>query len=124
MTLQSTLIELLHVNEVLPLTSAKNNDTKQLWAMLKQTGNWGAKRQTVSGIDINHINDYFADIATDTKYSRDEVINAMLQVSRSVNHHDVNYTKEQVEVMLAKIIGHPLVTITFRTGSIVIVQMN
>ena len=42
--------------------------------MLKQTGNWGAKRQTVSGIDINQINDYFADIVTDTKYSRDEVI--------------------------------------------------
>ena len=75
----------------------------QLWAMLKQTGNWGAKRQTLSGIDINQINDYFADIATDTKYSRDEVIKAVLQVSRSVNHHDVNYTREEVEVMLAKI---------------------
>ena len=26
------------------LAGAKNNDTKQLWAMLKQTGNWCAKR--------------------------------------------------------------------------------
>ena len=71
--------------------------------MLKQTGNWGAKRQTVSCIDINEINDYFADIATDTKYSGDEVIKAVLEISWSVNHHDVNYTREQVEVMLAKI---------------------
>ena len=55
------------------LVGTKNNDTKQHWAMLKQTGNWGAKRQTVSGIDINQINDYFADIATNTKYSRDEL---------------------------------------------------
>ena len=74
----------------------------------------------MTGIDINRINDYFADIATDTKYSGDEVIKAVLQDSRSLNHHDVHYTREQVEVML----GHPLVTITFRTGSIVIVQMN
>ena len=57
----------------------------------------------MSGIDINQINDYFANIATDTKYRRDEVIKAVLEVSRSVNHRHVNYTREQIEVMLAKI---------------------
>ena len=33
-------------NRSTALAGAKNNDTKQLWVMLKQTGNWGTKRQT------------------------------------------------------------------------------
>ena len=30
-------------NRSTALAGAKNNDTKQLWAMLKQTGNWGVR---------------------------------------------------------------------------------
>ena len=32
------------------LAGASNTDTRQLWSLLKRTGNWGANKQTISNI--------------------------------------------------------------------------
>ena len=36
--------KLIARNRSVALTDAKDTDTKQLWALLKQTGNWGSKK--------------------------------------------------------------------------------
>ena len=46
------------------LAGAGYKDTKQLWAMLKQTENWGGKKQLISNGDQNLINDHFYNIAS------------------------------------------------------------
>ena len=56
---------------------AEDTDTKQLWALLKQTGNWDSSEQAgLHRSDPNEINDFFADIASDPNYSRDFVMQA------------------------------------------------
>ena len=47
------------------LAGANNKDTQQLWALLRKTGNWGVNKQSVSNIDVNVINDFFANIVTE-----------------------------------------------------------
>ena len=55
-------------------------------------------------IDPHQINDYFTRIATDPNYSCDNVIKGALQAPhRSTNHKYVNYTRDHVELMLARI---------------------
>ena len=66
-------------NRSIALAGASNTDTRQLWSLLKRTGNWGANKQTISNIDLNQIDDYFANIATDPVYDRDKVIKAALR---------------------------------------------
>ena len=61
-------------NRISALTGAKNSGTMKLWALLKQTWNWGSEvvgKQNVQNIDLNQINDYFASIASDPSYSRE-----------------------------------------------------
>lgn len=81
-------------NRSAALADAKNTVTKQLWALLKETG---IKKQTVTDIDPNQINDYFASLATDPNYSCNNVVKAELQAShRSANRHLINYTRHHV----------------------------
>ena len=68
------------------LAGANNKDTKQLWALLRKTGKWGVNKQSVSNIDINVINDFFANIATDPNYSRFDVIHTALQPPQRPNN--------------------------------------
>ena len=91
-------------NRSTTLAGASNTDTKQLWGLLKHTGNWGANKQTVSNIDPNQINDYFANIATDPDYDCSAVIKAALRAPhRTVDF--VKYTRDSIEIILARIIG-------------------
>ena len=60
------------------LADASNTDNKQFWDLIKHTDNWGANKQTVSNIDSNLINYYFANIATDPNYDCSAVIKAVL----------------------------------------------
>ena len=48
-----------------------------------------ANKQTVSNIDSNQINDYFANIATDPDYDCSAVIKVALRAS----HHATNFVK-------------------------------
>ena len=68
----------------------KNSDIKQLWALLKQTGNCDITKQTVADINQNQINNYFASISTDPNHSHDNVIKVALQdPHRLVNHQSI-----------------------------------
>ena len=69
-------------NRSTALAGANNKDTKQLWALLRKTGNWGTNKQSLSNIDVNVINDFFANIATDPNYSHADVIQTPLQPPR------------------------------------------
>ena len=69
-------------NRSTQLADANNKDNKQLWALLRKTGNWGVNKQSVYNIDVNVINDFFANIATDPNYSRSDVIHTALQTPR------------------------------------------
>ena len=62
------------------LSGAKDTDTRQLWALLRQTGNWSTSKQTLPDSDLDEINDAFTRIATDPNYSRDKVIEASAKV--------------------------------------------
>ena len=56
----------------------------------------------MSDIDLNQINDYFANIANDPTYSREKVIKAALQAPhRPANCN--NYPSDRVQIMLARI---------------------
>ena len=84
------------------LAGAKNSDTRQLWALLRQTGNWGVKKQNVQNIELNQINDYFVNIASDPCYSCENVIKIALQAPhRPANCN--NYTSDHVQIMLSRI---------------------
>ena len=72
-----------------------------LWSLLKRTGNWGANKQTISNIDLNQINDYFANIATELDYDRDKVIKAALRAPHRVVNF-VNYFRDSIEIILAR----------------------
>ena len=57
------------------LAVAKDTDTKQLKALYKQTGNWGSSKHAgLSGSNPNEISDFFANIASDTIYGYDSVM--------------------------------------------------
>ena len=89
-------------NRSTALAGASNTDTKQLWGLLKRTGNWGTNKQTVSNIDSNQISDYFTNIATDPACDRRAAIKAMLPAV----HHAVDfvkYTRDSIELILAMI---------------------
>ena len=89
-------------NRSTALAGASNADTKQLWGLLKRTGNCGANTQTVSNIDPNQINDYFANTATDPDYDRSVVIKTALRAP----HHATNFvinTRDSIELILARI---------------------
>ena len=65
-------------NRSTALAGVSNTDIKQLWGLLKRTGNWGANKQTVFNIDPNQINDYFAKLAPYSDYDRSAVMKAVL----------------------------------------------
>ena len=92
---------LLANNRSTVLAGADNADTKQLWTLLKKTGNWGAQKQNVTNLDPDHINDYFASIATDQNYNRDRVIQAARQAPNCPASH-VTYSKYSIEHILAR----------------------
>ena len=69
-------------NRSASLDGANNKDNKQLCTLLKKTNNWGTNKQSVPNIDINVINDFFANIAIDPNYSHAEVIQVALQPPR------------------------------------------
>ena len=79
------------------LVSVNRKDTKQLWVLLKQTGNWSAKKQTLTNFDTHQINDYFHSIATDPNYNHYQVI----QAAHPFSH--VDYT-DSIELILAETI--------------------
>ena len=60
---------LIAKNRSTALAGASNADTKQLWAILKKTGNGSAQKQTVTNLDPDQVNDYFVGIATDSNYN-------------------------------------------------------
>ena len=85
-------------NRSTALAGTSNTDTKQLWGLLKHTGNWGANKQIVSNIDPNQINDYFANIATDPDYDRTAVIKAALWAPHHATN-SVKYTRDSIELI-------------------------
>ena len=83
---------------------ASNKDTKQLWAMLKQTGNWGDKKQLIPNGVPNLINDHFAGIASDSRYNREAVIkDYLLGPHNATKPHNDHYTTDIIELLLARI---------------------
>ena len=74
----------------------------QCVAFRLKTGNWGAQKQTVKNLDPDHINDYFAGIATDQNYDRDRVIQGARQALNCPASH-VTYSKYSIERILARI---------------------
>jgi hypothetical protein len=70
------------------LRKATASDTKQLWQLLRRTRNWSSKVSTNSTInvvpsfdlDVNNLNKYFADVATDANYSYTDVVSALNNV--------------------------------------------
>ena len=69
--------KIIQRNRSTTLSGAKDTDTtRQLWALLRQTDNWGTSKQTLPDSDPDEINDAFTRIATDPNYSRDKVIEA------------------------------------------------
>ena len=70
--------KLIARNRSSALAAASNKDTRQLWALLKQTRNWGDKKLSIPNGDQNLINDHFASIASDSSYNREAVIKASL----------------------------------------------
>ena len=88
-------------NRSIALAGASNTDTRQLWSLLKRIGNWGANKQTISNIDLNQINDYFANIAIDPVCDRGKVIKAALRAHHRVVNF-VNYSRDSIELILAR----------------------
>ena len=75
-----------------------------LWALLKQTGNWGDKKQPKPNGDPNLINDHFASIASDSSYNRDAVIKASLQgVHNAAKPCNNYYPEDVIELLLVRI---------------------
>ena len=68
---------------------------------MKRTGNWGTNKETLSNIDLNQINDYFANIETDPVYDRGKVIKAALRAPHRVVNF-VNYSRNCIEIILAR----------------------
>ena len=97
----SKINRLIAKNRSTALAGASNANTKQLWAMLKETGNWDAQKQTVTNLDPDQVNDYFVGIATNSNYNRDSVIQAAQQ-SPSRPASQIKYTKESIECLLAR----------------------
>jgi len=58
-----------------------NSDTKQLWQLLRNTGNWSNRAPNnnvhCSGLALtaDDLNAYFAEVATDPHYSQNELEN-------------------------------------------------
>ena len=67
-----------------------------------KTGNWDVNKQSISNIDVNVINDFFANIATDRNYSRADVIQTALPPPRR-SHNFVKYRINKIERMLSRI---------------------
>ena len=54
------------------LSGASTTDTMRLWFLLKNTGNWGKRKDKFDcDVDDDRLNEYFAGIATDPNYNRD-----------------------------------------------------
>ena len=85
------LNKLIARNRSSALAAASNKDTRQLWALLKQTGNWGEKKQSIPNGDPNLINDHFASIVSDSSYNREAVIKASLQEVHNAAKHCNDY---------------------------------
>ena len=77
-------------NRSTALAGANNKDTKQLWTLLRKTGNWDVNKQSIANIDVNVINDFFANLATDPNYSRTDVNQTALHPPRRP-HNFVKY---------------------------------
>ena len=72
--------------------------------MLKQTGNWGDKKQLVPDGDPNLINDHFASITSDSRYKYEAVIKAsLLEVHYAIKPYNDHYTTDIIELLLARI---------------------
>ena len=92
--------KLIAHNTSIALADAKDTDTKQLWALRKQTSNWGSSKQaSLHGSDPNEINDFFANIASDPIYSHDSV----MQSAVTPNNGEVTYTTFQIEKVLSRV---------------------
>ena len=89
-------------NRSTALASANDKDTKELWALLRKTGNWCVNKQSVSNIDDNVINEFFANIATDPNYRCADVIQTTVQPLRRP-YNFFKYGVDNIERMLARI---------------------
>jgi len=70
------------------LSKASASDTKQLWQLLRNTGNW-SNRASNNNVDCSglalkadDLNAYFAQVATDPHYSQNELENLCCSFSR------------------------------------------
>ena len=64
-------------------------------SLLKNTGNWG-ERKDESGcyVDIDRLNEYFAGVATDPNYNRDNVMQGVSQArTNAVLKHCILVTR-------------------------------
>ena len=72
--------------------------------MLKQTGNWGDKKQLISNGYPNLINDHFASIASDSHYNHEAVIKAsLLEAHNAIKSPHDHYTTDIIKLLLARI---------------------
>ena len=96
--------KLIARNRSSALAAASNKDTRQLWALLKKTGNWGDKKQSIPNDDPNLINDHFASIASDSSYNREAVIKASLPgVHNAAKPCNDYYPADVIELLLVRI---------------------
>ena len=88
--------KLIGRNRSSALAAASSKDTRQLWALLKKTGNWDDKKQSKPNGDPNLIsNDFarclptghFASISSDSSHNREAVIKASLQGMHNAAKH-------------------------------------
>ena len=82
-----------------------------------------ANKQTISNIDLNQINDYFANVATDPIYDRGKVIKAALRAPHRVVNF-VNYSRHNIELILTRTKKTSPGSDNVRIGYTVTVHMN
>jgi len=89
------------------LMEKATSNTKQLWALLKSTDNWGNKMNHVFDCGtLDEINNHFAAVATDSAYHKNSILTKMndhISKFDTTKAYDVQYSPDEIAIILSRV---------------------
>jgi len=99
------------------MEKATTSNTKQFWALLKSTDNWGNKMNNVFDCGTpDEINNHFAAVATDSAYNKNSILTKMNDRISKFDTTKVQYSPDEIAIILSRVTKTATGSAVFYTG--------
>jgi len=99
-----------HRKKLMEKATTSTSNTKQLWALLKSTDNWGNKMNHVFDCGTpDEINNHLAAVATDSAYNKNSILTQMndhiskFDTTKACDDSGVQYSPDEIAIILSRV---------------------